>query len=1626
MSIEQKTHDTILFKNVIKLIESKFSKRQSALVSQFAHYFCAGISSTDFEFKNANELYAPIVSLWNYMQSCEGDSNVRVYTPDFESHGWQSKHTVVELVHKDMPFLVDSVRMELNRMGINIHLHIHIPLNLERTKNNRISKISRPVPDSPLTSSTPMYLEIDRQLDEGELELIRVNLEEILSDVRVTVADWGAMKKKLVEVIGRLDNLPKNLVNDKNTECRDFLEWISGNHFTLLGYTYYALKQEKSDLKLVPQKRQSLGLKTKDNWQPKAYRLNDLPSRARNLILNNENLLVLTKLSAVSRVHRPAHIDYIGIKRVDEKGEIIGEDRFIGLYTSAAYNLNPMSIPVLRQKIQAVQDRSGLTSLEHDLKVLKNILETYPRDELFQTRSDDLYETAIGILQIQERPIIRLFVRPDPYGRFFSCLVYVPREIYTTLIRIKITDILKSAFGAISEPQFTTSFSESILARMHFIVPVENAEKIKYDVKEIEKNLHQATRSWTDNLHDSLLSEFGEAEGKRLVLRYLEQFPLGYQDESITQTAVLDIKHMEALTEDNALSMLLYRSQEDSHDNIRFKLFYRDKPKPLSDVIPMLENMGLNIIGETPYKIRPVNGSPRWISDFVMRHPAGKLLNLEKIKLKFQDAFTRIWMEDAENDGFNGLVLAASLDWREIAMLRAYAKYMWQIGSSFSQNYVEETLEVYPEIAKLLVTYFYQKFDPNIKQSKAKVKKLRDNMLEALDSVANLDQDRILHRYLELIDATIRTNFFQTDDEGNSKNYIALKLRPSQIPDIPKPAPMFEIFVYSPRIEGVHLRGGKVARGGLRWSDRREDFRTEILGLVKAQQVKNSVIVPVGAKGGFVCKRSLSGLSREDFMAEGIACYKTFISALLDVTDNLIDGQLIPPNNVVRLDEDDPYLVVAADKGTATFSDIANGISVDYDFWLGDAFASGGSVGYDHKKMGITAKGAWESVKRHFMEMGIDCQTTDFTAVGIGDMGGDVFGNGMLCSRHTQLVAAFNHMHIFIDPNPDAEKSYVERERLFNLPRSTWEDYDASLISRGGGIFSRAAKSIPLSREIKKLIGVTEDSLTPTKLINAILKAKFDLLWNGGIGTYIKSTAETHNEVGDRANDVLRVNGNELRCKIIGEGGNLGVTQLGRIEYMRNGGRANTDFIDNAGGVNCSDNEVNIKILLNQIVGAGDMTEKQRNKLLLSMTDEVSDIVLRENFLQAQSISASEERSPKMVKELMRFVHWLEKEDKLDRELEFLPSDEELLERIAQGEGFTRAEIAVLTAYGKMVLKEEFCAPEVANEPFYNEVLINYFPKPIRKKFASQTQNHPLRNEIIAMRLANEMVDYLGSNFAFRAMDETGATPSDVATCFTLAKEIYDMPALWKQIEALDHSIPAKTKHDMIYQTQRMVRRCTRWFLRHRRKNLKIKQGIEYFKEDVLGLQKSIHKVLEKSENDGIRKNIDSWFKQGVPKRLAERICYMSTMFSALDIVEMAKLTGLDTSLVAEVYFKLGAKLELHWFLEQINLQPVDNHWQAFARASFREDLDWQQRSLTVAVLHMSNKSATAEERIINWIIENSSLLTRWQQMLADFRSSSRHEFAKFSVALRELLILVQSSVRAAAIAREEELKTKN
>ncbi len=1604
-----------LIAQVTERINKKLPKAQASLLTKFSTNFYNSVSREDLVTRTADELYASILSLWHFCQQPVSATNghIRVSNPNIEDHGWQSKHTVIELLYPDMPFMVDSIRMELNRLELKSHLMIHQPFSFKRKKSGEITDIDIIRDDSDATVETPFYIEVDRESAADALEKLKQNIEKVLNDVCITVSEWQPMKQKMAEVIEEVSKSPYPKNKSVLQEEIEFLRWIESDHFTYMGYRYYDFKVSKGDTLLTPQPENSLGLKRVKDKKQHEYTMSMLPKPAQELAQNNTEILIISKTSTLSTVHRPAYIDYIGIKRFNKSGKVVGEHRFYGLYTSAAYNLNPSAIPVLRQKVRDVISQSLLSTKGHDARTLVHILETYPRDELFQIETSRLLDISMGILHMQERPKVKLFLRPDPFGRFFSCIVYVPKEVYTTKLRIEISQILKRHFQGVGDVQHTTFFSESILARTLYQINVDDMEKINYDLVGIERDLTDACKSWYDKLLEPLCSVFTDEEGMRLATLYRDAFPVSYQEETSSLTAVNDIRHLQSLSDDNPLAMMLYHPQEEDFNRLRFKLYNLDKPASLSDVLPMLENMGCNVIGEVPHKIRTNDGRVRWIMDFYLAVDSVDAMQFEQIKDNFQETFANVWSGDAEDDTFNTLILSAQLNWREVSMLRGYAKYLLQIGFNLSQTYIEETLIKHSDISRQIVDLFNLRFGldhdkPSAEEYKRTARKVR----ASLDAVSNIDEDRILSRYIDVISATLRTNFYQSDANGKSKNYISFKLKPTNIPDVPKPVPMFEIFVYSPRVEGVHLRGGKVARGGLRWSDRKEDFRTEILGLVKAQQVKNSVIVPVGAKGGFFCKRQHLLSSRDEIYKEGIACYQTFIRALLDVTDNYAGDKIVNPENVVRYDANDPYLVVAADKGTAAFSDIANGISEEYNFWLGDAFASGGSVGYDHKKMGITARGAWESVKRHFREMGIDCQTTDFTCIGVGDMAGDVFGNGMLLSKHTRLVAAFNHLHIFIDPNPNAATSYSERERLFNLPRSSWEDYDKRKISIGGGIFSRSAKSIELSPQIRELVGTKQKSMSPDELISKLLQAEVDLLWNGGIGTYVKATHETNAEVGDKANNNLRVNGSQLRCKIVGEGGNLGLTQQGRIEYMLHGGRANTDFIDNAGGVDCSDKEVNIKILLNQIVDNGDMTIKQRNTLLAKMTDEVAEIVLNDNYMQIQSISITESRSKYTLKEYMRFINDMEKSGILDRSLESIPSDDQLLERKAKGHGLTRASLSVLVAYGKMQLKQKLCVPEITNNPYYTKILHNYFPKPLRSKYKKAMESHRLRDELIATELANAMVNYMGSNYAYRMSDETGASLVEIAACFSVAMEIFDVYNLWQQVRELDNKVSTKVQHEILARSQRMVRRATRWFLRHGDRTVPMQDYIKYFKEDIKVLGKDVAQVLDKREErelDGIVRN---YVKSGVPEELASQVTYLSTLFSGLDIVEMSKISKEQIQVVAEIYYKLGAKLELHWFLDQIVLQPVENHWQAFARSAFREELDWQQRGLTVAILQLTNQSDNPESRLEGWISNNTDLIERWQTMVADFKSTNSHEFAKFSVALRELLILVQRCIK--------------
>ena len=1606
MTVTSKRH-SVLLDNVFSLIDKKVDAKQKALVKQFGQLLYKNISHEDLEHRNDSDLYGATLSLWNILYDFDKDKPyIRVFNPEISKHGWHSSHTIVEIVVRDMPFLVDSVRMSLNRQGITAHLLLHSPLSLERDNNNHLTGFKEASQNgNGNEKETVLFIEIDRQTSKKDLQNLTKELHSVVDEVSLAVNDWQEMASQLNTVCNNIEDL--NLPCDENDidQTRRFLNWLADHNFTMMGYRYYSVKAIEGDHRWIPDNDSSLGL-MKNSISERERLLSKLPATAREEALS-KNPLMLTKTNTRSQVHRPAFMDYIGVKAFNKEGQVVGEHRFLGLYSASFYNASVTQLPILSDKIEKICELSGFEPGTHAYKAFVNIVETYPRDELLQTPAEELKQIVMGIFQMQERGITRLFIRKDVFGRFFSCMVFVPRERYNTELRKETQALLKESLGAVEEVEFTTFFSESVYARTHYIARVED-NNAEYDVKEIEQNIIELTKTWNDRLATAISQAFGEASGKALERKYNKAFSRSYMEQNLPSAALIDIDKLETLNDDHKLDMLFYRPQEEGKDSqvVKLKLFHKAEPIHLSDVLPMLENFGLRVIDESPFKITCSEGELNWVMDFTMLHKAGEKLDMEKAQSLFQDAFAKVWAHTLEDDAFNRLILGAGLTGRKVTILRAYAKYMRQTGSSFSRDYIANTLSNYPQIAKALVSFYDIRFDPKKKRSQKKEDGILEDIKGQLDNVSNLDDDRIIRRYLDMMLATLRTNFYQGDDEGNEKPYVSFKVAPEQIPDMPLPLPKFEIFVYSPKVEGVHLRGGKVARGGLRWSDRQEDFRTEILGLVKAQQVKNTVIVPVGAKGGFVCKKLPTEQGREAMLAEGKECYRTFIRSLLDITDNIVNGEVVPPQNVVRLDEDDPYLVVAADKGTATFSDIANGISDDYNFWMGDAFASGGSIGYDHKKMAITARGAWESVKRHFREIGIDCQTTDFTCVGIGDMAGDVFGNGMLLSKHIRLVAAFNHLHIFFDPSPDAAASYKERQRLFENPRLSWDDYDKELISKGGGVFNRSAKSIKLTPEMKKCLGTRQMTMTPNELIHNILKMEVDLIWNGGIGTYVKSTKESDAEVGDRANDDLRVNGKDVRAKVVGEGGNLGLTQLGRIEYAANGGRVNTDFIDNVGGVDCSDNEVNIKILLNNLVANGDLTLKQRNNLLYEMTDDVAQLVLEDCYRQTQSISITERAGVSALKEQLRFIHGLEREGRLNRELEFIPTDDEISDRVAADKGFTRPELSVLIAYGKMVLKDELDIPAITQNPYHEQMLIKAFPEVLRERFAEQMQQHPLRGEIIATKLTNAMINDMGLNFVFRMQEETGASVDEIADAYSIVKGIFDIGPLWEQIEDLDNQIDADLQLRMLEEARRIMRRTARWYIRHGNKSLGIQEAIDAYRSTFEDLSKNLKNYLVDDEYAMLERHTESLIDEGVPKAIALPVARFSNMFSILDIAQIDADDKRDTPVIAKLYFQLGNRLELHWFLEQINNQAVSNHWQALARASYREELDWQQRSITANLLASRPDASDADEILSDWIDNNQALLKRWYHMMSEFKTSSAHEFVKFSVALRELMLL--------------------
>jgi glutamate dehydrogenase len=1584
-------------KATLAVVDKRSGDGEREAIARFAQSFLEGLDAEDVAEREVLDLYGAIVSLWRFAATREpGEAKLRVFNPSVEEHGWQSTHTVIEVANDDMSFLVDSLQMEVLRQGLTLHLIAH-PIVTGRS-------------GAASARESLMHVEVDRIIDPARRSALAADLARVLKDVRIVVDDWQTMRARMREVADELDRERPPHPPEDVAETRAFLEWLADNHFTFVGYRCHDLVETKEGVGLAVVKGSGLGLLREVSDEKLSPSFMQLPARLREHA-RSRDLLLITKSNWRATVHRPGYLDYIGVKRYDASGNVRGEHRFIGLYTSTAYSAKPADIPLLRRKVARVVERAGLPAQSHAGKTLANILDTYPRDELFQTDEATLLRTAIAIQKLEGRQRLRVFLRRDLYERFVACLIYAPRDRYTTDLRRRWQAILVAAFQG-SGSEYTVLLSESSLVRVLIVVRTQPGQAPVVDERDLERRLAEASRRWEDDLQQALDRSLGEGRGGPLYQRYMAAFPAAYREDFQARAAVHDIALVERALESGRIAMNLYRPVDSGPGVVRFKIARSGGPVPLSEALPMLERMGLTVMEERPYRVVPGGAERVWLHDYGLVAP-GVDVDVDEVRTLFEDAFARVFEGRIESDDFNRLVLLANLDAKEVVVLRAYGRYLRQIAFALSQSFIEHTLAAHPSIARMLVSLFRLRFDPV--KADADAERRQVHAIEiALEKVANLNEDRVLRQYVAMIRATLRTNFWRRNERGERRAFLSMKLDPSAVPGMPEPRPLFEIFVYSARFEGVHLRGGRVARGGLRWSDRPEDFRTEVLGLVKAQMIKNVVIVPVGSKGGFVLKRAPSPADREAFMKEGVACYQDYLRGLLDITDNRVGGAIVPPPDVRRHDPDDPYLVVAADKGTATFSDYANAISAEYGFWLGDAFASGGSAGYDHKGMGITARGAWEAVKRHFRELGVDTQTTDFTVVGIGDMSGDVFGNGMLLSEHVRLLAAFDHRHVFIDPDPDAKASFAERKRVFDLPRSSWADYDEKKISAGGGVWPRTAKSIPLSPQARAALGVERESGTPAEVIHAILRAPVDLLYNGGIGTYVKASAESHADAGDRANDAVRADGAELRCKVVAEGGNLGCTQLGRIEYAQAGGRINTDAIDNSAGVDTSDHEVNLKILLGLPIADGALTERQRNDTLASMTDEVAAHVLRDNYEQTQVLSVGRRLASALIEDHARFIRFLEREGRLNRSIEDLPSDEEIARRAAAGAGLTTPERAVLLAYAKMWLKDTVLASTLPDDPGVAGALTAYFPRAMQERFGDYIARHALRREIVTTVLVNQTVNRIGPTLVFRLGETTGAAPADVVRSHLIAREAFALSGLWQDIEALDNVVDDDVQARMLIDIGQLSAVASSWFLRSRRLSEDLRATIARFAPGVAVVASRVHDLLQGSAREDVAAREAALVRDGVPAALARRIAATEAMAGALDIIETAATTGQDVVAVATVYFDLGARLGLDWLSQRIAALSADGHWQTLAKSALRDDVAELQRVLAHDVLASAPAPATPVARIEAWEGGNRAARERAKRVVDEVRAAPQADLSMLSVALRELRNLAGGAAAAA------------
>ena len=1555
-----------------------------------------------------DDLAALLAQVWQTASQREAGSPAHVTVgPLLNAAGQQSGYDQILILQDDSPFLVDSVLGELADAGVTVRAFYH-PI-VEISAGRRDSLI--------MLIIDPLPQERRDALGEG--------LAQVMSDVRSAVSDHGAMAELMGAAIARLQSAPPKGVSEAVIE-EDiaFLEWTRNDHFVFLGAREYdfPLSSDGALEAEAPLNKTQEGLGVLNDPERRVLRRASEPAvltAAMKRQLDISDPVSVAKSNLRSRVHRRAYMDYIGIKRYDDQGRAVGETRFVGLFTAEAYDKTAKQVPLIRRKVMNALERAGKAPGSHNYKRLKNILENYPRDELFQITEDELLDTALGILHLYDRPRIRLFTRLDPFDRFVSVLAFIPRERFDASLRARIGKMLAEAWGGrVSAwyPQLT----DQPLTRVHYIIGVTPGDHKMPDLKALEAQIAEAGRSWVDRFETALrVAGVGDVAVGPTSSKWAESFGAGYRDRYDATEAVADLEQFDRLSAGEGdgiyaepVAVRAFRTEAESPLQFRFKLYRRGGAVPLSDVLPILADMGLKTLEESDHVVRPTGDDPIYVHDFLLEDPRGEGLSFADIKAPFESAFAAVWNGRTESDGFNRLVLELGIDWREAALIRTLARYRQQTGLDPSQAVQEAALTQYPAVSRAILALFAAKFDPaaggDAASREADVSKLTAEIKALLQDVSSLDHDRALRRLAELVGAIKRTNFYQ------SKPHISIKIAPRELEDMPLPKPFREIFVWAPHVEGAHLRFGPVARGGLRWSDRRDDFRTEVLGLVKAQQVKNSVIVPVGSKGGFYPKQLPVGGDRDAMQAEAIRAYKTFLSGMLDVTDNIVgDGAPVRPENVVAWEGDDPYLVVAADKGTATFSDIANGVSQSYGFWLDDAFASGGSAGYDHKEMGITARGAWEAVKRHFREMGKDIQSEPFTVAGVGDMSGDVFGNGMLLSKAIKLVAAFDHRDIFLDPNPDPATSYAERERLFNTPRTSWQDYDKSLISAGGGVFPRNAKSINLTPQIKELLDIDADAVTPQELMQAILKARVELLYFGGIGTYIKGAGETNAQAGDKANDSIRINGGDVRAAVVGEGANLGATQVGRIEAARAGVRLNTDAIDNSAGVDSSDHEVNIKILTGGAIAAGNLKAEDRNALLKSMTEEVGLKVLAHNYDQTLAVSLQQAEGAAALDAQQRFMQSLEAEGKLNRVVEFLPDDAKLAEMKANGQGLSRPELAVLTAYAKLELSDDIVASKAPEDSFFEDSLVRYFPAPLAK-FGADMKNHRLRREIISTVMANEIVNMCGPTFPdrLRAAAECDTTAMTVA--FEAARRIFRLDEAWDAVSALDLKIPAEAQIALYQEIAVVLRRQTFWLARRAmRQETSVAGLIEKYRPAADALRQAGGDVLSRYEQGRLEQRVQRFTDLGAPEELARTVAMLRPLVATADIGDLADEAGWSAPAMARLYHQVGAAFDFDRLRVAANSVNSSDHFDRLAVRRLLQDLMSEEMALTRAVAATCSQDVgateqKAEDAVDNWIGDRLPQVEALRGSVDEIESSGAGwTFAKLTIAnagIREVL----------------------